>query len=90
MNALRDEIYNTLQSAPEVTYSIETLAHKYRTNEHVIRIQLDRLQQEGKQLKVTDEEVSIFLQHERPFWIYAGWVGIGFILYILFGGLING
>ncbi len=88
MTPLRSQIYEQLESG--TTYSIESLAQKYRTNEHVIKIQLDKLKQEGKQIKVTDEEVSIFLQHETPFWIYAGWVGIGFILYVLFSGVISG
>lgn len=88
MQPLRSDIYNTLQDG--TTYSLESLAHKYRTNKHVIRVQLDRLQQEGKKLKVTDEEVSVFLDHNRPFWLYAGWVFMGFILYVLFSGVIHG
>lgn len=88
MTPLRSQIYEQLESG--TTYSIEELANKYRTSEHVIKIQLDKLKEEGKQLKVSDEEVSIFLQHERPFWLYAGWVGMGFILYVLFSGVISG
>jgi hypothetical protein len=89
MQPLRSDLYNTLTSQNR-TYSLEELANRHKTSEEVIKVQLDRLQQEGKRLKVTEEEVSIFLQHERPLWLYAGWVGIGFILYVLFSGGIHG
>lgn len=88
MTPLRSQIYTQLQDG--TTYSLEQLAHKYRTNEHVIRVQLDRLQQEGKKLKVTDEEVSVFIDHTRPIWIILPYIFMGFILALALGGYING
>ncbi|WP_394139607.1 hypothetical protein [Cytobacillus oceanisediminis] len=88
MTPLRSQIYEQLESG--TTYSIEALAHKYRTNEHVIKVQLDRLKQEGKKIKVTDEEVSIFLNHDSKFWLFASYIFMGFILAVLFGGWIHG
>jgi len=88
MQPLRSDIYNTLQDG--TTYSLESLAHRYRTNEHVIRVQLDRLQQEGKKLKVTEDEVSVFIDHTRPIWIILPYIFMGFILTLALGGYING
>lgn len=77
MNALRDDIYQTLQKNP--TYSLEALAAKYRTSEAVIKVQLDRMKEEGRELPVSDEEACVFLDHTRWFWVPLLWILIGLI-----------
>lgn len=67
MTPFRSQIYEQLESG--TTYSIEQLAHRYRTNEHVI---------------------SIFLDHTRPIWVILSYIFMGFILVLLFSGVING
>ncbi len=88
MQPLRAKLYSQIaQQGPD---SIDTLSRQYGLSKPVIQMQLRKMQEEGKQIKISDDEVSVLLDHNRPFWLYAGWVGIGFILYVLFGGLISG
>lgn len=88
MTPLRTQIYSQIEN--EGTYSIERLANQYRVSEHVIRIHLDKLKEEGKKIRVTDDEVSILLDHSHKFWIFAFWVFVGLVTAVVFLGGING
>jgi DeoR/GlpR family transcriptional regulator of sugar metabolism len=88
MQPLREQIYSQLQQ--EGTYSLDSLAHQYRTSKPVIELQLQRLQEEGKKIKVTDEEVCIFLDHSHKIWPYAFWLFFGLIFTLLGIGVFDG
>lgn len=88
MQPLRAKLYSQIEQ--QGTYSIDTLSRQYGLSKPVIQMQLRKMQEEGKQIQISDDEVSVFLDHNRPFWLYAGWVFMGFILYVLFSGVIHG
>jgi hypothetical protein len=83
MTPLREEIYNQLASGS--TYSMSELAEQYRVSKPVMELQLQRLKEEGKQIKVSEEEVCVLLDHTHKAWPYIFWVFVGFIfiLYLL-------
>jgi hypothetical protein len=87
MKPLREEIYHQLVSGD--TYTLDQLSKQYRVSKPVMELQLQRLKEEGKQIKVTDEEVCILLDHTQKVWPFLFWIFVG-VLAILFVTLIDG
>ncbi|MBN8200512.1 hypothetical protein [Bacillus sp. NTK034] len=88
MQPLRAKLYSQIEQ--QGTYSIDTLSRQYGLSKPVIQMQLRKMQEEGKQIEITDDEVSVFIDHTRPVWIILPYIFMGFILALLFSGVING
>lgn len=77
MSPLREQIYEEICQNNSIT--LEQLAKQYRVSEPVMELQLNRLKQEGKKIKVSDEEVCLLLDHTNKFLPLVFWIVIGFI-----------
>lgn len=87
MQALREQIYSQLETG--TTYSMSELAHQYKVSQPVIEVQLQRLRDEGKKIKISEDEVSILLSETHWIWPFAFWVFVGLIFVIFFSGVID-
>ncbi|MBU8770295.1 hypothetical protein [Cytobacillus oceanisediminis] len=88
MQPLRAKLYSQIEQ--QGTYSIDTLSRQYGLSKPVIQVQLQKMKEEGKQIEITDDEVSVFIDHTRPIWIILPYIFMGFFLALALGGYING